>query len=336
MKIVFCGTGDIGLPALKFLADSGGHDVVGVITQPDRPAGRDMKPRASAIKTEAVARGIPVAQPERIRKDFSALAVWLPDVMVVAAYGQILPRAVLNIPHFGCLNLHASLLPRHRGASPIQSAMISGDAETGITVMFMDEGLDTGDILLARRIAIGPEETGGGLHDRLAGIAPGALDAALALLASGTAPRTPQDSSRATHARKLGRSDGRLDWTAPAAALARTVRAMNPWPGASARIGGAVVKIHRASAAPGGGPPGTVLAAGPQGIAVAAGEGTLVLHEVQLEGRKRLAAGDFLRGFPLAPESKFDLSFSVSPRSGWMARNPPCPTQSLPDTNALS
>ncbi len=313
MKIVFCGTGDIGLPSLEFLAGCSSHDVVGVITQPDRPAGRDMKLRASAIKMAAVARGIPVFQPERIRKDFSVLAGWLPDVMVVAAYGQILPRAVLDIPRIGCLNLHASLLPRHRGASPIQSAIISGDAETGITVMFMDEGLDTGDILLTRSIPIGPEETGGWLHDRLAGIAPGALASALALLASGTAPRTPQDSSLATHARKLGRHDGRLDWTAPAAALARTVRAMNPWPGASARIGGSVLKIHRASVAPGGGPPGMVLSSGPEGIAVAAGEGTLVLAEVQLEGRNRLAAGDFLRGFPVAPDSKFDLSFSVSP-----------------------
>jgi methionyl-tRNA formyltransferase len=313
MRIVFCGTGDIGLPSLKSLAESPSHELVGVLTQPDRPAGRDQKPRPPAVKTEALARGIPVAQPERIKKDFSALAGWAPDVMVVAAYGQILPRTVIDIPRLGCLNLHASLLPRHRGASPIQAALLSGDAETGITVMFVDEGLDTGDILLARRFPILPGETAGDLHDRLAGLAPAALSEALSLLADGTAPRTPQEASLATYAPKLDRHDGRLDWREPAGLLARRVRAMNPWPGASARINGAVLKIHSAAAAAEPGEPGTVLSAGPQGISVAAGEGSLVLLEVQLEGRKRLPAADFLRGFPLAPETRFDLSFSVPP-----------------------
>ncbi|MEI6278210.1 MAG: methionyl-tRNA formyltransferase [Verrucomicrobiae bacterium] len=311
MRIVFCGTGEIGLPSLKILADS--HDLVGVITQPDRPAGRDLKPRPPAVKTEALARGIPVVQPERIRKDFSALAEWSPDVMVVAAYGQILPRAVLDIPGLGCLNLHASLLPRHRGASPIQAAILAGDEGTGITVMFMDEGLDTGDILLARHIPILPDETAGSLHDRLADIAPAALTDALDLLAVGAAPRAAQDAALATYAPKLGRQDGRLDWTGPAGMLARKVRAMSPWPGASARINGAVVKIHEAVAAEESGVPGTVLSAGPRGISVAAGAGSLVLREVQLEGRKRLPAADFLRGFPLGPEMRFDLSFSLPP-----------------------
>lgn len=313
MRIVFCGTGDIGLPSLKSLADSPDHELVGVITQPDRPAGRDLKPRASAVKVEALARGIPVAQPERIRKDFSALAGWDPDVMVVAAYGQILPRAALDIPRFGCLNLHASLLPRHRGAAPIQAAILAGDEESGMTVMYMDAGLDTGDILLARRVPILPADSAGDLHDRLAGLAPAAMLEALALLSSGTAPRTPQDAALATYAPKLGRLDGRIDWAEPSALLARKVRAMSPWPGASARISGAVLKIHSAEASWESGAPGTVLSAGPQGITVAAGAGCLVLREVQLEGRKRLPAGDFLRGFPLAPETRFDLSFSVPP-----------------------
>jgi len=313
MKIVFCGTGDIGLPAFLALADSRAHELAGVITQPDRPAGRDLKPRPPAVKAEALARGIPVVQPERIRKDFSTLAGWAPDVMVVAAYGQILPREALDIPRFGCLNLHASLLPRHRGASPVQAAILAGDGETGITVMYVDEGLDTGDILLARRIAILPGETAGDLHDRLAELAPTAMLEALALLADGTAPRAPQDSSLATYAPKLGKLDGRLDWIAPAGMLARKVRAMNPWPGASVRISGAVLKIHSAAEAEESGAPGTILSAGPHGITVAAGEGSLVLREVQLEGRKRLPAAEFLRGFPLAPQTKFDLSFSVSP-----------------------
>jgi len=300
-------------PSLKSLADSPDHELVGVITQPDRPAGRDLKPRASEVKVEALARGIPVAQPERIRKDFSALAGWDPDVMVVAAYGQILPRAALDIPRFGCLNLHASLLPRHRGAAPIQAAILAGDEESGMTVMYMDEGLDTGDILLARRVPILPADSAGDLHDRLAGLAPAAMLEALALLSSGTAPRAPQDAALATYAPKLGRLDGRLDWAEPSALLARKVRAMSPWPGASARISGAVLKIHSAEASGESGTPGTVLSAGPQGITVAAGAGSLVLREVQLEGRKRLPAGDFLRGFPLAPETRFDLSFSVPP-----------------------
>ncbi len=313
MRIVFCGTGDIGLPAFRALADSPSHEVVGLITQPDRPSGRDLKPRPPAVKSEALARGIPVAQPERIRKDFSALAKWVPDVMVVAAYGQILPRPVLDLPRLGCLNLHASLLPRHRGASPIQAAILAGDDETGMTVMYVDEGLDTGDMLLARRIPILPDENAGELHDRLAGLGPSAILEALDLLQSGNAPRIPQNSSLATHSSKLEKRDGRLDWREPAVRLARRVRAMNPWPGAGARIGGTVIKIHRARAGEGKGDPGTVLSADSRGIEVAAGDGSVVLLEVQMEGRKRLPAADFLRGHPIVSGAKFDLSFSASP-----------------------
>ncbi|MFA7345116.1 MAG: methionyl-tRNA formyltransferase [Terrimicrobiaceae bacterium] len=313
MKIVFCGTGDIGLPSLKALADSPRHEVVGLITQPDRPAGRDLRPRPPAVKTEAISRGIPVAQPERIRKDFTALAAWNPDLMVVAAYGQILPREVLNLPRLGCLNLHASLLPRHRGASPIQATILAGDAETGVTAMFVGEGLDTGDILLACGIPVFPDETAGELHDRLAALAPGVLLESLALLENGSAVRTPQDSSLATYAPKLARQDGRLDWREPAGRLARRVRAMNPWPGASARLAGNILKIHSAAESLEGGAPGSVLSADPGGIRVAAGKGSLVLREVQLEGKKRLPADEFLRGFPLPSGTMFDLSFSVPP-----------------------
>jgi len=315
MRIIYCGTGDIGLPALQALAGSPGHEVVAVITQPDRPAGRDLKPRVSAIKAEALGRGIPVFQPERIRREASVLAALSPDLMVVAAYGQILPAQILEIPRFGCLNIHASILPRHRGASPIQAAIRMGDAETGITIMYMDEGLDTGDILLATPLAIGATETAGALHDRLAELAAPSILQAVGLLAAGTAPRIRQDTSLATYAPKLSKSDGRLDWTLPAVDLERQVRAMSPWPGAFARVAGtgAIIKVHRARAACESGVPGTVLAGGPAGIAVAAGGGSLVLEEVQLEGRKRLAAAEFLRGFPVAPGTVFDLSFPVPP-----------------------
>lgn len=313
LRVVFCGTGEIGLPALRALADAGAHPVVGVITQPDRPAGRDLQPRPPAIKTEALARGIPVFQPEKIRRDFSVLSAWAPDIMVVAAYGQILPREVLGVPRLGCINLHASLLPRHRGASPIQAAILSGDSETGITVMAMDEGLDTGDILLKRSLPIGATETAGALHDRLALLAAPALLEALDRLAEGPVSREPQDAALATYAPKLEKSDGRLDWREPADVLERRVRAMTPWPGASARLDGAVIKIHAAEAGAAGGEPGTILAAGPDGLVAAAGAGSLVLRELQLEGRRRHRAGDFLRGFPVAPGRKFDLSFSVPP-----------------------
>lgn len=313
MRIVFCGTGDIGLPALRALADSPRHDVVGLITQPDRPAGRDMRLRAPAVKTEALMRGIPVVQPERLKTDFFALAAWAPDLMVVAAYGQILPKAVLELPRLGCLNLHASLLPRHRGASPISAAMLAGDAETGITVMYVAEGLDSGDILLARPLPISPTETAGELHDRLAALAPFALLDALADLESGTAQRTPQAADLATYAPKLKKSDGRLDWRAPASALSLRVRAMSPWPGTSARLDGHVLKIHAAREAAGFGDPGEVISAGPEGVVVAAGAGSLALRELQVEGRKRLPAEDFLRGFPVKAGMRFDLSFSGSP-----------------------
>ena len=212
MRIVFCGTGEIGAPALQALLTSEKHTVVGVITQPDKPAGRDLKPRMSAIKQIALAQNLPVQQPEKLRsatalEDLRALA---PDLMVVAAYGQILPKSVLETPRLGCLNLHASLLPRHRGASPIHAAILAGDQETGITVMYMDEGLDTGDILLAQKLAIGSDETTGQLHDRLADLASPCLLEALDLLEQGNAPRFSQDSALATYAPKLTREHGAI------------------------------------------------------------------------------------------------------------------------------
>jgi len=305
MRIVFCGTGEIGAPALKALLDSKKHTVVGVITQPDKPAGRDLKPRMSVIKQIALDQNLPVRQPEKLRtpaalEDLRALA---PDLMVVAAYGQILPKSVLETPRLGCLNLHASLLPRHRGASPIHAAILAGDRETGITVMYMDEGLDTGDILLAQKLTIGPEETTGQLHDRLAALAAPCLLEALDQLEAGNAPRIPQDNALATYAPKLKKTDGLLDWHEPAEALATRIRAMSPWPGAYTQLNRQTLKIHSAKTEPASGAPGEILASEPGILRVACGSGSLDLLSLQLEGRKRLPAAEFLRGHPLAPGS---------------------------------
>jgi methionyl-tRNA formyltransferase len=304
MRVVFAGTGDISLPTLEMLLASR-HEVIGVVTNPDKPVGRHQQLHPPAVKTRAQAVGVPVIQPARIREPaaLEQLRAWAPDVMVVMAYGHILPPAVLAVPRVACLNLHASLLPRHRGAAPIQAAIAAGDRETGMTVMFMDEGMDTGDILLKKSIAIRRRETGGTLHDRLAVLAPSALAEALALLADGKAPRTLQEAASATHAAKLHRDSGRIDWAASAVVIERNIRAMNPWPGAftdwpATGEGGAQrLKVFSAIVCrKSAGPPAQVLRADDAGLLVAAGEGALLLREVQLEGRKRMTAGEFVRG----------------------------------------
>jgi methionyl-tRNA formyltransferase len=311
MRIVFCGTGEIGAPALQALLTSEKHTVVGVITQPDKPAGRDLKPRMSAIKQIALAQNLPVQQPEKLRSAAALddLRALVPDLMVVAAYGQILPKSVLETPRLGCLNLHASLLPRHRGASPIHAAILTGDHETGITVMYMDEGLDTGDILLAQKLAIGSDETTGQLHDRLADLAAPCLLEALELLEQGNAPRIPQDNALPSYAPKLKKNDGLLDWHQPAEALATRIRAMSPWPGATTRLAGQTLKIHAAATDSASGAPGEILASAPGVLRVACGSGSLILESLQLQGRKRLPAAEFLRGHPLPPGTRLDLSF---------------------------
>src|SRR5262249_37161443 len=247
MRIVFIGTGEIGGPTLEALPNSE-HEVVGVVTQPDKPVGRGQRIEPAPIKKAAAKNTIPIFQPPRI-KDQSSIAeirALTPDVIVVMAYGQILPRNVLEIPRVACLNLHASLLPRWRGAAPIQAAIAAGDRETGITVMYMDEGLDTGEILLHRKIEIRADETGGSLHDRLAQIAPEALLESLRLLEAGNAPRVPQDNARATHAPKLKREHGQIDWSESAKAIERKIRAFNPWPGAFMKLDGQNLKIFSA------------------------------------------------------------------------------------------
>lgn len=308
MRIVFIGTGDIGLPSLQYLFDSPEHTVAGVVTQPDKPVGRKQELTPSAIKLLALERGVPVFQPKKIRAEgaLEEMRGLAPEVVVVMAYGQILPGALLRWPTVACLNLHASLLPKHRGAAPVHAAVEAGDAESGITVMHMDEGLDTGPVLLMKRLKIGPRETAGSLHDRLGALAPEALAEALTLLKEGRAPSIPQDDALATYAAKLTREHGEIDWSASATLVDRKIRAMNPWPSAHTwvQVGGEWKKLKVFDGLPQAGEagqPGAVLKADREGILVGTGEGTVLLREVQLEGKKRMSAEDFLRGFALAP-----------------------------------
>ncbi len=303
MRILFIGTGDIGLPSLEWLLSTPKHEVVGVITQPDKPAGRKLVLTPPEVKVRALAAGLTVLQPPKIRYIVDELKLFQADVAVVVAYGQILPRTVLDVPRLACLNIHASLLPRHRGASPIQAVIREGDAETGVTIMFMDEGLDTGDILLMDAMPILPTDTGGVLHDKLALAAPASLERALDLIAAGHPPRTPQDNALTAHCGKLKREDGRLDWTRSAEALERLIRAYNPWPGTSCLLpDGKPLKVHRATIIEGEACPlaGTIVSADPKvGLIISCGTGLLKLEEVQAEGGKRLPAADFLRGHTL-------------------------------------
>jgi methionyl-tRNA formyltransferase len=303
MRIVFIGTGEIGVPVLRSLLQSAEHELVGVVTQPDKRAGRAQRIEAPPIKAALAGSTLPIFQPARIKREeaVAEIRALAPDLIVVMAYGQILPLSVLEIPRVACLNLHASLLPRHRGAAPIQAAIVSGDRDSGITVMFMNEGLDTGDVLLQARLEIAEDETGGSLHDRLRQIAPDALNQALTLLQRGSAPRIPQDSSVATYAPKLEREDGRIDWTESAALIERKIRAFNPWPGAFTLLRDATdrerkLKIFSAKVvADAKTAPGEILRAD-DSIAIAATDGALSLGEVQLEGKRRMSAAEFLRG----------------------------------------
>jgi methionyl-tRNA formyltransferase len=299
MRIVFIGTGEIGVPTLQALLKSE-HEIVGVVTQPDKPVGRAQLVEPPPIKKVVAATKMPVLQPPRIKdpRAIEEIRASKPDVIVVMAYGQILPRDVLEIPKIACLNLHASLLPRWRGAAPIQAAIAAGDCVTGITVMYVDEGLDTGDILLQRTIDIVPADTGGSLHDRLAKVAPEALRESLELLAKASASRIPQDNAFATYAPKLKREDGRIDWSDPAEAIERKIRAFDPWPGAFMAIkanGTRNLKIFSAKVVDFQRRPGEILRSQNE-LVIAAGKGALSLHEVQLEGKQRMSAAEFLRG----------------------------------------
>jgi methionyl-tRNA formyltransferase len=307
LKVAFAGTPRFAAAALDAII-AAGFDVALVLTQPDRPAGRGMKLSPSPVKEIALAHGIGVDQPASLRGEAqrAALVACAPDVLVVAAYGLTLPRAVLELPRFGCVNIHASLLPRWRGAAPIHRAIEAGDRESGITIMQMDEGLDTGPMLLKRALPIEAGDTTGTLHDRLAALGAQMIVEALRRLPAGELVATPQPADGATYAAKIGRAEAALDWQRPAVEIERAVRAFNPFPGAVAGLRQVLVKVWRADVVPGRGEPGTVLAADADGIVVACGEAALRLVELQKPGGRRLAAVEFLRGFPLSPGERFD------------------------------
>jgi methionyl-tRNA formyltransferase len=297
MRIVYMGTPDFAVPPLRALIDAG-HQIICVYTQPPRPAGRGQREQISPVHEEAVRRGIPVRTPVSLRsegaqKDFSALK---PDVAVVAAYGLILPKGILTAPPYGCINIHASLLPRWRGAAPIQRAILAGDSETGITIMQMDEGLDTGPMLMQAKRAIGPTTTAQDLHDSLSTLGAETIVAALEKLQPGLLKAQPQPEG-ATHAAKLTREEGRLDWKKPAAALERQVRAFTPWPGAWFEHEAERIKVLAAALAEGKGAPGTVL---DDRLTVACGEGALSITRLQRAGKAPMDAESFLRGYPIA------------------------------------
>ncbi len=298
MRLVFAGTPAFAARALGTLLDAG-HDVAMVLTQPDRPAGRGMSLRPSAVKQLAQSRGLAVGQPPTLRSDSAReeLARTGAALMVVAAYGLILPQSVLDTFALGCLNIHASLLPRWRGAAPIQRAILAGDQRTGISIMQMDAGLDTGAILLEEAIDIEPDDSAGSLHDRLAELGGRCIVRVLEQVSAGTARAVPQPALGATYAAKLDKDEARIDWTRPSLEVDRQVRAFNPFPGAVAMLDGEPLKVWTAHPVSGEGTePGTVLEAGADRVVVACGEGALALDEVQRAGGRRLSVREFQRG----------------------------------------
>jgi len=296
LRIAFMGSPDFSVPALRALHEAG-HHIVAVYTQPPKPAGRGKRETQCPVHRAALELGLAVRTPARVRKDaaeHAAFAALDLDVAVVAAYGLILPKPMLDAPRRGCLNIHASLLPRWRGAGPIQAAILAGDAETGITIMRMEEGLDTGPMLLRQAVPIGPRMTTPELHDALAALG-GPL--VLRALAEDPAP-VPQPEDGVTYAPKLAKEDGRIDWWQDAAALDRRIRAMNPWPGCFFQAGGEVIRVHGAEPGDGEGLPGTVLDSAPT---IACGTGALRLTRLQRAGRAAMPAAEFLRGFAMTP-----------------------------------
>jgi len=319
-RIVFLATGDIALPSLSALL---GKNLVALVTQPDKPVGRKQILTSPRIKDEAIAHGIPVIQPESAKDPLflEKLRALEPDVIVVMAYGQILSKAFLEIPRVACINLHASLLPRYRGAACIQAAIDAGDSHTGITVMHVVKALDAGDIILKLETPIGAEETGGELHDRLADMAPEALTEALKQIADGTAGRTPQDPTEVSYISKLMREDGEIDWSQSAESLERRVRAYDPWPGTSTfytERKGRKQGSHRRlkifppvrvsdEILPIGTEPGQVLVCG-ELLQVACGEGSLIISHLQPEGSRRMTAAEFLMSEPVVPRGRLGAS----------------------------
>jgi methionyl-tRNA formyltransferase len=294
------GTPDFAVPCLERLV-AANHEVVAVVTQPDRPKGRGQKLTASPVKEAAIKYGLPVLQPEKIKEPgfIEQLAALKPDIIVVVAFGQFLPKILLELPPLGCINVHASLLPYYRGAAPIHWAVINGEKVTGVTTMYMDLGMDTGDMILKAETAIGGQDTSGELHDRLMEMGAELLIQTVAAIANGTAPRTKQDNSQATYAPLLKRDTELIDWGKPAQSIHNLIRGLNPWPGAYCRHRDKILKVWRSellNSSAAGRKPGELVAVGDK-LAVATGQGMIILREVQPESKRRMAAEEYMRGY---------------------------------------
>jgi methionyl-tRNA formyltransferase len=314
MRVAFAGTTEFARAALAAL-QAAGFELVLVLTQPDRPAGRGLKLAPSPVKAFALEHGLPLCQPRSLRLNgkfpdearaaCDALLAARPEVMVVAAYGMILPQWVLDLPPLGCINIHASLLPRWRGAAPIHRAIEAGDARTGITIMQMDAGLDTGPMLRVEAIPIASDETTATLHDALAALGARLIVETLLQAARGVVTPAPQPAEGATYARKIDKTEGAIDWSEPAAVIERRLRALDPFPGASSQLNGEAVKLWRGAVVDGQGTPGEVLSASDSGVVVACGDRALRITELQRPGGRRSSAAQFLAGFPSTPELRF-------------------------------
>lgn len=307
LRVIFMGSSDFAVPAVEALLASP-HALVGCVAQPDRPRGRHLQPAPCPVKALALARGLPVLTPEKVGDAMGAIAAWQPDVALVAAYGQYIPARIANLPRLRSINIHPSLLPRYRGAAPMQWAVASGDTMTGVSIIYVAPRMDAGDILLQQEHEIAPDETAAELEARLSRAGAALAVRALDLLEAGHVHATPQDESRATWARKLEKADARLDWRQPAAALRNRVRGFQPWPGACCEApagSGRLLKILHTEIETGSGEPGVVLDLGPAGPLVACGEGALRLKQVQPEGRRAVSGGDYVNGARLARGARF-------------------------------
>lgn len=309
MRLIFAGTPEFAARALAALHGAG-HEIALVLTQPDRPAGRGLKLAPGAVKALAQKHGIEVFQPPSLKDAETLQRLRAPeaDLMVVAAYGLILPEAALSVTRLGAINIHASLLPRWRGAAPVQRAILAGDTRTGITIMQMDRGLDTGPILAAESLAIAPDDTGASLHDKLAELGAHLIVSTLARLERGPLHPEPQADTGASYAAKISKAESEIDWREAAPVIERKVRAFDPLPGAFTTIRNVALKIWSARVVAAEGEPGTILETGPEGVVVACGAGALKVRELQRAGGKRLAAAQFLAGFPLAAGERLEFS----------------------------
>ena len=308
MRILFMGTPEFAVGTLEALIHSR-HEVVAVVTQPDRPKGRGNAVKFPPVKEAALAHGIPVLQPLKVREPevVEQLRAFAPDLIAVAAFGQLLPKAILEMPRYGCVNVHASLLPKYRGAAPIQWAVINGEAESGVTTMMMSRGLDKGDMLKKSVVRLDPKETGDSLHDKLAALGGPLLLETIDELEQGTIVRVPQDDAQSSYAPMLTKELGRIDWSKPADELERLVRGLNSWPSAYTRLHGKTLKIWDADVvSASGGEPGKVLQADKNGLVIQAGEGALRIVLLQLEGKKRMEADAFLRGYPVQVHERME------------------------------